>query len=87
MQLNIKPAIKRILVKKIDIGEQTSSGIYIPHNSDNTASFGEILNLGSKIEMEAKVGDKVYYHHGIRLKNNQDIFILKEDDILAIEVI
>jgi len=58
--MNFKPLGKRVLVKRLEEENTTSSGIIIPDNAKEKPSQGEIVAISNKVE-ELVCGDKVVF--------------------------
>ena len=58
--MNFKPLGKRVLVKRLEEENTTSSGIIIPDNAKEKPSQGEIVAISNKVE-EFACGDKVIF--------------------------
>lgn len=93
--MNIKPLGERILVKPIVAEQKTAGGIVLPDTAKEKPQQGEVLAVGSgkmldngtRIPMEVKVGDKVLYskYAGTEIKiDDQELLILMERDVHAI---
>jgi chaperonin GroES len=93
--MNIKPLGERLLVKPIVAEQKTAGGIVLPDTAKEKPQQGEVLAVGSgkildngtRIPMEVKVGDKVLYskYAGTEIKiDDQDLLILMERDVHAI---
>ncbi|HCP15418.1 MAG TPA: co-chaperone GroES [Peptococcaceae bacterium] len=93
--MNIKPLGERLLVKPIVAEQKTAGGIVLPDTAKEKPQQGEVLAVGSgrlldngtRIPMEVKVGDKVLYskYAGTEIKiDEQDLLILMERDVHAI---
>ncbi len=91
----LKPLRDRVVVKPIEREEMTKSGIVLPETAKEKPQEGEVIAVGSgrldadgkKIALEVKVGDRVIYskYGGSEIKvDDEDLLILREDDILAI---
>jgi len=65
--MNLKPLADRVVVKVLEAEEKTASGIVLPDKAKEKPQEGEVmavgggkvLDNGTKVEMEVKVGDKV----------------------------
>ncbi len=84
----IQPFGDRILVKMLEIPQQTASGIYLPDTSKEKPSEGEIIAIGegSHLQEKLSVGDKIYFqkYSGSELKaDGVSYLILEESHILA----
>jgi chaperonin GroES len=65
---------------------QTAGGIFLPESTVSKANEGEVLALGSGIEMPLAVGDKVLLPDfgGLMLKlDTEEVFLFRADEILA----
>lgn len=94
--LTIRPLGSRVLVKRIEDGEQKSEGgIFLPDSAKEKPQDAEVLALGTggkdedgkDIEFTVKVGDKVLIskYGGTDVKiNGEECLILNEMDILGI---
>jgi chaperonin GroES len=93
--MNIKPLGERLVVKPIVAEQKTAGGIVLPDTAKEKPQQGEVLAVGSgkvldngtRVPMEIKVGDKVLYskYAGTEIKiDDEEILILMERDIHAI---
>jgi chaperonin GroES len=93
--MKIRPLHDRIVVDRLDEGEQKSGGIIIPDSAKEkpqrgvvvAAGSGRIAKDGKPVPLDVKAGDQVlfgkYSGQEIRL-DGKDLFIMKEDDVLAV---
>ena len=95
MELKIKPLGDKIVVKPISAEQKLPSGIYVPDTAKEKPQQGEVLAVrsgrvldnGTRIPMEVKVGDKVLYskYGGTEIKiDEEELLILNERDVHAI---
>ena len=93
--MNIKPLGERIVLKVLESEEKTKSGIVLPDTAKEKPQMGEVLAVGSgklldngtKLPLEVKVGDRVLFakYAGTEVKlDGEEYMVLKETDILAI---
>ena len=93
--MNLKPLGDRVVVKPVDKEEKTKSGIVLPDTAKEkpqegivqAVGTGRILDNGTKIPMELKVGDKVLYakYAGNEFKLDEiEYLIVSEKDVLAV---
>ncbi|MDW7729100.1 MAG: co-chaperone GroES [Bacillota bacterium] len=93
--MNLKPLSDRVVVKVLEAEEKTASGIVLPDKAKEKPQEGEVmavgtgkvLDNGTKVEMEVKVGDKIIFsrYAGTEVKVKSDEYlILRQDDILAL---
>jgi chaperonin GroES len=95
MELKIKPLGDKIVIRPVSGEMKLASGIVLPDTASEKPMHGEVLAVGSgrmldngtKVPMEVKVGDKVLYSKfgGTDIKiNDEDLLILSERDVHAI---
>lgn len=94
--MKIRPLHDRVLVKRLDPQEETSSGgIIIPDTAKEKPQEGQVIAAGpgksledGKIQaMNVKVGDKILFgkYAGTDVKIDEvDYIIMREDDILGV---
>jgi chaperonin GroES len=58
--MNFKPLGKRVLVKRLEEENTTSSGIIIPDNAKEKPSRGEVVAVSAEVDILA-CGDKVIF--------------------------
>ncbi|MBI2822115.1 MAG: co-chaperone GroES [Acidobacteria bacterium] len=92
---SIKPLHDRVLVKRIDSKEEFKGGIVIPDTAKEKPQEGEviavgngkILENGTKLNLEVKVGDRILFgkYAGTEVKiDDQEYLIMREEEILGI---
>jgi len=93
--MNIRPLHDRVIVDRLDEGEQQIGGIIIPDSAKEKPQRGVVVAAGSgrigkdgkAVPLDVKAGDQVlfgkYSGQEIRL-HGKDLFIMKEDDVLAV---
>jgi len=93
--MNLKPLGDRVVIKPSDKEEKTKSGILLPDTAKEkpqegtveAVGTGRILDNGTKVPMELKVGDKVLYakYAGNEFKVDEvEYLIVSEKDVLAV---
>ena len=92
--MKIRPLADRVVIKKLEAEEKTTSGIVLPGAAKEKPQMAEVVEVGpggvvdgKEIVMELKVGDKVIFqkYAGNEVKiEGQEYTILKQDDILAV---
>ena len=93
--MKVRPLHDRLLVRRIEEKETAKGGIIIPDTAKEkpqkgevlAAGNGRILDSGTKIALEVKVGDKILFgkYSGTEVKiDGEDVLIFREDDVLAI---
>lgn len=92
--MKIKPLADRVVIKKVEAEEKTTSGIILPGSAKEQPQIAQVIEVGpgemvdgKHIPMEVKVNAKVIYqkYAGTEVKiDNQEYTILRQSDILAI---
>ena len=91
----IRPLHDRLVVKRIEEKETVKCGIIIPDSAKEKPQEGEVLAVGNgkildngtKVAMDVKVGDKILFgkYSGTDIKiDGEEVLILREDEVLAI---
>ena len=91
---NIRPLHDRIIVERLEEGEQLIGGIIIPDSAREKPQQGTVIAVGdgkitkdTRVPLDVKAGDRIlfgkYSGQEIRL-DGKDVFIMKEDDVLAV---
>jgi chaperonin GroES len=94
--LVLKPLADRVVIKPIQAEEKTKGGIVLPDTAKDKPQEGEvvavgpgrILDNGTKLTPEVKVGDRVIYskYSGSEVKiDGEEHLVVREQDILAIK--
>ena len=95
--MKCRPLHDRILVQRIEEGEQKIGGIIIPDTAKEkplegkvvAVGKGKVLDDGKVREPEVKQGDRILFgkYSGTEIKiEGEDHLILREDDVLGIIV-
>ena len=95
MATNIRPLHDRVIVRRIEEGEQVRGGIIIPDTAKEKPQEGEVVAVGGGAKSEegkitpldVKAGDKILFGKwsGTEVKiDGEDLLIMKERDILGI---
>ncbi|MCJ7806625.1 MAG: co-chaperone GroES [Clostridia bacterium] len=93
--MNLKPLADRVVIKVLEAEDKTASGIVLPDKAKEkpqegkimAVGTGKVLDNGTRVEMEVKVGDKVIFsrYAGTEIKiKGEEYLILRQDDILAL---
>jgi len=96
-KLKIRPLDDRIVVEPFEAEERTAGGIVLPDSAREKPMQGTVIaagpgklmeKTGKRGEMSLKVGDAVFYgkYTGTNIEiNGQDLVILRESDVLAVQ--
>ena len=93
--MNIRPLHDRIIVHRLDEGEQKIGGIIIPDTAKEKPQQGTVIAAGNgktsdngkRVSLDVKAGDRILFgkYAGQEIKlDGQEYFIMKEDDVLAV---
>jgi len=95
MATNIRPLHDRVIVRRIEEGEQVRGGIIIPDTAKEKPQEGEVIAAGegkrkddgSRQALDVKPGDRVLFgkYSGSEIKiDGEELLIMREDEILGI---
>ena len=93
--MKIRPLQDRVIVKRVQEEEKTKGGIIIPDTAKEkpqegevlAAGNGKILENGTKVALDVKVGDKILFgkYSGTDIRiDGEDVLILREEEVLAV---
>jgi chaperonin GroES len=93
--MDIRPLHDRLIVRRLEEGEQKIGGIIIPDTAKEKPQQGKVLATGSgkvkddgtRVPLDVKTGDLIlfgkYASQDIKL-NGEDLLIMREDEVLAV---
>jgi chaperonin GroES len=95
MSTNITPLHDRVIVRRIEEGEQVRGGIIIPDSAKEKPQEGEVVAVGAgkykedgtRQALDVKAGDRVLFgkYSGSEIKlDGEELLIMREDEILGI---
>ena len=95
MTANITPLHDRVIVKRIDEGEQIRGGIIIPDSAKEKPQEGEVIAAGkgkykedgTRQPLDVKQGDRILFgkYTGAEIKlDGEELLIMREDEVLGI---
>ena len=93
--VSLKPLGDRIVIKPSEKEEVTKSGLVLPDTAREKPQEGEVLAVGNgrilengtKVALDVKVGDKILFgkYTGSEIKiDGEDVLVLREDEVLAV---
>jgi len=93
--MNVRPLHDRIIVRRLEEGEQQSGRIIIPDSAKEKPQRGTVLSAGNgktredgkRTALDVKAGDQILFgkYSGQEIKLDGDEYlIMKEDDVLAV---
>jgi len=95
MAVNIRPLQDRVILRRIEEGEQVRGGIIIPDTAKEKPQEGEVVAVGegkyrddgTRQTLDVRKGDRVLFgkYSGSEVKiDNEELLIMREDEILGI---
>ena len=93
--MEIRPLHDRLIVQRLDEGEQTFGGIIIPDSAKEKPQQGEVIAVGAgalnkegkRMPLDVKAGDRIlfgkYTSQEVKL-NGEEYLIMREDEVLAV---
>jgi chaperonin GroES len=95
MAINIRPLQDRVVLKRIEEGEQVRGGIIIPDSAKEKPQEGEVIAVGegkykddgTRQTLDVQVGDRVLFekYRGSEIKlDGEEFTIMREEDIIGI---
>ena len=95
MAVNIRPLQDRVIVRRIEEGEQVRGGIIIPDTAKEKPQEGEVIAVGegkykedgSRQTLDVRAGDRVLFgkYSGSEIKlDGEEFLIMREDEILGV---
>ena len=93
--MNVRPLHDRLIVSRIDEGEQKVGGIIIPDSAKEKPQQGKVLAAGNgktkddgqRIALDVKPGDLILFgkYSGQEIKlDGEEFLIMREDEVLAV---
>ena len=95
MATNIRPLHDRVILRRIEEGEQVRGGIIIPDTAKEKPQEGEVVAVGegkykedgTRQTLDVKQGDRVLFgkYSGSEIKiDGEEYLIMKAEDVLGI---
>ena len=93
--MNLRPLHDRIIVQRLDEGEQQIGGIIIPDSAKEKPMQGKVLSVGdgrmtddgTRIPLDVLAGNVILFgkYSGQEIKlDGMEYLIVKEDEVLAV---
>src|SRR4026207_1193986 len=93
--MNVRPLHDRIIVQRIEEGEQKVGGIIIPDSATEkpqpgtaiAAGNGKSKDDGKRVPLDVKAGDTILFgkYSGQEIKlDGEEYLIMREDEVLAV---
>jgi chaperonin GroES len=95
LYMKIRPLHDRVLVRRMEEERTSPGGIVIPDSATEKPIKGEVIAVGKGkvlengkiLALDLKAGDKVLFgkYSGTEVKvDNEELLVMKEDDVMAI---
>jgi chaperonin GroES len=93
--MNARPLHDRLIVRRLEEGEQKSGGIIIPDTAKEkpqrgtviAAGNGKVREDGKRVPLDVKAGDRIlfgkYTNQEVKL-DGEEYLIMREDEVLAV---
>jgi chaperonin GroES len=93
--MDIRPLHDRLIVRRLEEGEQKIGGIIIPDTAKEkpqqgkviAAGNGKVKDDGKRVPLDVKVGDLIlfgkYTSQEVKL-DGEELLIMREDEVLAV---
>ena len=93
--MNVRPLHDRIIVQRLEEGEQQIGGIIIPDSAKEKPLQGKVIAVGNgklndegkRIPLDVKAGDLIlfgkYTSQEVKL-DGEEFLIMREDEVLAV---
>jgi chaperonin GroES len=93
--MNVRPLHDRIIVQRIEEGEQKVGGIIIPDSAKEKPQQGKVVAAGAgkakddgkRIALDVKAGDLILFgkYSGQEIKlDGEEYLIMREDEVLGV---
>ena len=93
--MKIRPLYDRIVVKRIEQGEERQGGLFIPDSAKEKPQEGEVVAVGqgkrlkdgSVAPLDVQAGDRILFakYSGSETKvDGEELLIMREDDVLGV---
>src|SRR5579863_2472180 len=93
--MNVRPLHDRIIVQRLEEGEQRIGGIIIPDTAKEkpqqgkviAAGAGKVTDNGTRQQPDVKAGDRILFgkYSGQEVKlDGEEYLIMKEEEVLAV---
>src|SRR5438477_573473 len=93
--MTVRPLHDRLIIQRLDEGEQRVGGIIIPDTAKEKPQQGKVIATGSgkvrddgkRVALDVKAGDRILFgkYAGQEIKlDGEDYLIMKEDEVLGV---
>ena len=93
--MNVRPLHDRLIIQRLEEGEQLVGGIIIPDTAKEKPQQGKVIAAGNgtsnddgqRVPLDVKAGDLILFgkYAGQEIKlEGKEFLIMREDDVLAV---
>ena len=93
--MNVRPLHDRLIIQRLDEGEQKVGGIIIPDSAKEKPQQGKVIAAGNgksndegkRIPLDVKAGDLILFgkYSGQEIKlDGEEYLIMREDEVLGV---
>jgi chaperonin GroES len=93
--MNVRPLHDRLIIQRLDEGEQQVGGIIIPDSAKEKPQQGKVIAAGNgksnddgeRIPLDVKAGDLILFgkYSGQEIKlDGEEYIIMREDEVLGV---
>ena len=93
--MNVRPLHDRLIVSRIEEGEQQIGGIIVPDSAKEKPQQGKVIAAGTgkskddgkRVPLDVKAGDLILFgkYSGQEIKlDGEEFLIMREDEVLAV---
>ena len=93
--MDLRPLHDRVMVRKLDEGEQIRGGIIIPDTAKEkpqqaeviAVGNGKLLDSGERVAVDVKAGDRILFgkYSGQTVKvDGDELLVMREEDLFAV---
>ena len=93
--MNVRPLHDRLIIQRLEDGEQKIGGIIIPDSAKEKPQQGKVIAAGNgkskddgkRVPLDVKAGDRILFgkYSGQEIKlEGEDYIIMREDEVLAV---
>jgi chaperonin GroES len=93
--MNVRPLHDRLIIQRLDEGEQHVGGIIIPDSAKEKPQQGKVIAAGNgkskddgtRTPLDVKAGDRILFgkYSGQEIKlDGEDYLIMREDEVLGV---
>ena len=93
--MNVRPLHDRLIIQRLEEGEQKVGGIIIPDTAKEKPQQGKVIAVGNgktkddgkRLPLDVKAGDLILFgkYSGQEIKlDGEEFLIMREDEVLAV---